>query len=222
MSNASLFMSFKNSVAKHYGDNPGKMLIHTGVIGWILSAAAQVVAIVINDKIPKEQKMFLIPQEMADAAVNIVSFYVVTQSFASVAAKLVKTGKWLSKPVRDFLEKGGYGAKLGKKGFDVKADGNLTDEIAKKYDKFEKGIDVIATTVGSILSCNIITPLIRNEIAADRQKKSISKMNANKNVQATIEAPNSTSSYSVRKPTLKEFQNLSYSNLYSANSSLKI
>ena len=148
MSNASLFMNFKNLIAKHYGDNPGRMLIHTGVIGWILSAAAQVMAIAINDKIPKEQKMFLIPQEMADAAVNIVSFYAVTQTFASVAGKLVKTGKWLPGSVRAFLEKSGLGAKLGKKGFNVKVDGNLTDELAKQYDKFNNGIDVIVTADG--------------------------------------------------------------------------
>ena len=81
MSKSSLFNGFKTLVAKHYGSNTGKMLIHTGVIGWILSSAAQVAAIVINDKIPKEQKMYLIPQEIADAAVNIVSFYAITQTF---------------------------------------------------------------------------------------------------------------------------------------------
>ena len=75
MSSTSLFKSVNDYVARHYGENPGKMLIHTGVIGWVLSSAAQVAAIVINDKIPNEQKMFLIPQEMSDAAVNIASFY---------------------------------------------------------------------------------------------------------------------------------------------------
>lgn len=218
MSNASLFMNFKNLIAKHYGDNPGRMLIHTGVIGWILSAAAQVMAIAINDKIPKEQKMFLIPQEMADAAVNIVSFYAVTQTFASVAGKLVKTGKWLPGSVRAFLEKNGLGAKLGKKGFNVKVDGNLTDELAKQYDKFNNGIDVIATTIGSILSCNIITPLVRNEIAADRQKKAISKMNA-KNPVKLVE--NNTNMMYIKKPSMKDFQTYS-SNIYSGSSSLKI
>ncbi len=218
MSNASLFMNFKNLIAKHYGDNPGRMLIHTGVIGWILSAAAQVMAIAINDKIPKEQKMFLIPQEMADAAVNIVSFYAVTQTFASVAGKLVKTGKWLPGSVRAFLEKSGLGAKLGKKGFNVKVDGNLTDELAKQYDKFNNGIDVIATTIGSILSCNIITPLVRNEIAADRQKKAISKMNA-KNPVKPVE--NNTNMMYIKKPSMKDFQTYS-SNIYSGSSSLKI
>ena len=75
----SLFMKAKDYIAGRYGDDIGKMLVHTGVIGWILSSAAQVVAIVINDKIPKEQKMFLIPQEIADAGVNIASFYLITQ-----------------------------------------------------------------------------------------------------------------------------------------------
>ena len=75
MSSASLFKGVNDYIARHYGENPGKMLIHTGVIGWVLSSAAQVAAIVINDKIPKEQKMFLVPQEMSDAAVNIASFY---------------------------------------------------------------------------------------------------------------------------------------------------
>jgi hypothetical protein len=54
---ANFLKPFVNWVAKHYGDNVGKMLIHTGVVGWILSSAAQVVAIVINDEIPKKQKI---------------------------------------------------------------------------------------------------------------------------------------------------------------------
>ena len=81
MSLGSLFNKFKTVVAQKYGKDPGKMLIHTGVIGWVFSSLAQVAAIVINDKIPKEQKMFLIPQEIADAGVNIASFYLITNCF---------------------------------------------------------------------------------------------------------------------------------------------
>ena len=62
-----------DAIASKYSDDIGKMLVHTGVIGWILSSAAQVTAIVINDKLSKEQKMYMVPQELADAAVNIVS-----------------------------------------------------------------------------------------------------------------------------------------------------
>ena len=54
MANTSMFRNILKKIAKAYGDKPGKMLVHTGVIGWILSSAAQVCAIVINDKIPKD------------------------------------------------------------------------------------------------------------------------------------------------------------------------
>ena len=99
MSKGSLFKAFKNYMAENYGHNHGKMLIHTGVVGWILSAAAQVVAIVTNDEISNKQKMYLIPQELADAAVNIASFYLVTQSFKSVTSKILNRGKLLRKPI---------------------------------------------------------------------------------------------------------------------------
>ena len=78
MPSSNLFSKFKTTLYKNYGENPGNMLVHTGVLGWILSSLAQVSAVVFNDQIPKEQKSFLIPQEIADAAVNIISFYVIT------------------------------------------------------------------------------------------------------------------------------------------------
>ena len=95
-----LFSDFKTVMYKNYGENPGKMLVHTGVLGWILSALAQISAVVFNDKISPEQKMFLIPQEIADAVINIVSFYTITSTFKIVAFKLVSTGKLTTKPIK--------------------------------------------------------------------------------------------------------------------------
>lgn len=220
MSNASLFMRAKDVIARKYGENPGKMLIHTGVIGWILSSAAQVAAIIINDKIPKEQKMFLVPQEMADAAVNIASFYIITQSFKSVASKLVKTGKWLPGVVRDALDKSDVADKVGKKGFDILKDGKLTTELADIYKKFDAGIDVIATTIGSILSCNIVTPIVRNEIAANRQKSGIARMNKDINMSSNVKLPTELNGY-LGRPSMQTFQAAKPS-VYTPSSSLKI
>lgn len=212
MNSGSLFNRIKDNIARKYGGNMGKMLIHTGVIGWVLSSAAQVAAIVINDKIPKEQKMFLIPQEMADACVNIASFYLITQSFTSVTSKLVSTGKWLPQSVRTFLNKSDLANKVGKKGFDVLKHGKLPEELITKYKKFENGMDFIGTTLGSVLSCNIVTPIIRNEIAARRQKSSIAKMNSS-NVQPVKKIP------FTQKTSMNEFQTLSQ---VKYSSSLKI
>lgn len=189
-----------NWVAKHYGDNVGKMLIHTGVVGWILSSAAQVSAIVINDKLSKKDKMYMIPQEIADAAVNILSFYLITQSFKSIGSKLVNTGRWLPASVRTFLTNNKI-SNVGKKNFDVITQGNLPNDVMQKFTNFRDGMDVICTTTGSILSCNIVTPIIRNEIAARRQKQSIA--NLENNSKDTL-YPNTKTS-TVKRPTMASF-----------------
>lgn len=172
-----LCSDFKNIMYKNYGENPGKMLVHTGVLGWILSSLAQVSAVVFNDKISSEQKTFLIPQEIADAAVNILSFYVITSSFKNLASKLVSTGKLTTKPIKDFLVKQGANTSehIGKLGFNIENMASFS-EIKNEYKPFKNGVDVVASTVGSIISCNIITPVLRNQYAAKKQKEAIAKM----------------------------------------------
>lgn len=214
----SMFKSFSNFVAKHYGDNPGKMLIHTGVIGWILSSAAQVVAIMINDKISKKDKLYMIPQEIADAGVNIVSFYLVTQSFKSLGSKLVNMGKLLPKSVRTFLVNNKI-PNVGKKGFDVLTHGKLKGDLVQKFTDFRDGIDVITTNLGAILSCNIITPLVRNEIAANRQQNSLSKIEKDK----AVNTNNPVAQVEVKKPVTPTFKGAYYPNTsFYSSSSLKI
>lgn len=216
MSSASLFKGVNDYIARHYGENPGKMLIHTGVIGWVLSSAAQVAAIVINDKIPKEQKMFLVPQEMSDAAVNIASFYLITQSFKSVAAKLVNTGKWAPKVLRDFLNNNKLADKVGKADFNVFKDVQLPKETQSQLNSFNDGVDLVATTVGSILSCNIVTPLLRNEIAAHGQKRGIQRMNDKITQPEASQKP----AFEKNMARMNDFQTMAY-NKYSS-SSLKV
>lgn len=172
---ANLFSQFKSVMYKNYGENPGKMLVHTGVLGWILSAMAQVSAVVFNDKISKEQKSFLIPQEMADAAINIISFYVITSSFKNLASKLVSTGKLSTVKIKNYIKSkvANPSEYIGKLSSNIEKD---FPEIKGDYKAFKNGVDVVASTVGSIISCNIVTPILRNEYAAKRQKEAIAKM----------------------------------------------
>lgn len=171
--------SILNKIYDTYACNKeaDKMLIHTGTIGWALSSAAQIFGIMINDKIPKEQKMFLIPQEFADACVNILAFYTVTQTLASFANKLVTTGKFIPVSVKKVLEKQGLADKIGKFGFDISKHAKLTGNPQKVFNGLKIGIGVIAMTLGSVISCNIITPLIRNKYASVRQKQNLAKLN---------------------------------------------
>ncbi len=178
MPSSNLFSKFKTTLYKNYGENPGNMLVHTGVLGWILSSLAQVSAVVFNDKIPKEQKSFLIPQEIADAAVNIISFYLITSSFKKLASKLVSTGKLTTKPIKEFLNKNKVTDKIGNYDFNIENLPNFKD-IKGEYKPFKNGIDVIASTIGSIISCNIITPVVRNQYASKKQKQALARMNVN-------------------------------------------
>ena len=174
---AELFSTLKTYIFKKYGENPGTMLVHTGALGWILSSMAQVTAVVVNDKISPEQKSFLIPQEIADAFINIVSFYVITSSFKNLASKLVSSGKLTTKSIKNFLEKEGVAEKLGKLNFNIEKLENFKD-IKGEYKPFKNGVDVLASTIGSIISCNYVTPVLRNRFAAHEQKYAIAKMNS--------------------------------------------
>ena len=80
--------SIVNWIATHFRKDASKMLIWTGVAGWTLSSLAQIGAILFNSKLSKEEKSFLIPQELADAAVNIGSFFLVTQVVKRSVSKM--------------------------------------------------------------------------------------------------------------------------------------
>lgn len=208
MAETSLFRTIINKIAKAYGHKPGKMLVHTGIIGWALSSLAQITAIAFNDKIKTEQKLFLIPQEIADAGINIASFYLITQGFKNVSNNLVKTGRWLPKSVKNMLECRGAASELGKANFDVYRSNLLSPSGLKVYYSFKNGMDVIGTTLGSIVSCNIVTPIIRNEIASDRQKRSLAVMN--KNTQMPAKQKMMPNNY-IKRPTISDFKLKAYS-----------
>lgn len=162
-------------VAKHFRKDASKMLIWTGVAGWALSSLAQVGAVLFNSKIPNEQKSFLVPQELADAAVNIGAFFLVTQATKKTVAKLFSTGKFAPKSVRAFLNKNKdvYGKKVGKLDFDL-------DEVLKSRKDSDFPVDeyytcknfgtTLATVGAGVVSSNVITPIIRNRMAAKMQK----------------------------------------------------
>ncbi len=184
---AKMWNGFKSYIYKNYGENPGSMLVHTGVIGWILSSLAQVYAVIFNDKISKEQKVFLIPQEIADAVVNIVSFYTLTSGVKYIGAKLVKTAKLRTAEISNFLKKGGHVLEKGQKrvegkvyagdwNFDITKLDNYNSEIASKFKPFKNGAEVIAGLTGSILSSNLVTPLVRNKYASAKQKQALDSM----------------------------------------------
>ena len=160
--------------------NPGSMLMHTGAIGWAASSAAQMTGIALNDKIDSNKKKFLLPQEFADAVFNIALYYVLTLSVTRYVAHLFESGKIRIKAVMDRIEREAYekrkilgnDARLGNI-FDGKT--SVANKLAKlttsrnRYLAHKNGACILATLVASVISCNILTPLLRNYYAARRQ-----------------------------------------------------
>lgn len=175
MTNPKTPLPLFDKIYETYHKDAGKMLRHTGTIAWILSSVAQLFGIAANDKIPKEQKMYMIPQEIADAVFNILSYYFVTLSFSKAAAHLAKTGKWIPKDLKNYLVKNGYKDKIGKLNFDI-SKVKLGHSQERSFDLFGNGLSLVATIIGTVISCNIITPIFRNCYAAKRQQSNLEKL----------------------------------------------
>lgn len=161
-------------VYQHFKRNTATMLVVTGTIGWGLSSLAQMGAIIFNPKISPEQKSFLVPQEFADAVVNISAFFLITRATQKVISKLVSTGKVVPAKVRAFLDKNKdlYGDKVGKLSLDLdKVLENEPKFPKESYYSYKNYITTMGTIGASILSSNIVTPVVRNYMASDMQKK---------------------------------------------------
>lgn len=168
------FQKNLNWIYENFKKDTSKMLIVTGTLGWALSSLAQSIAVLANPKISNEKKSFLLPQEFMDALVNVGGFFCFTMLTKKCIAKMAKTGKITTKTVRDFLDTNPeYKNKVGKLDFnldDVLKDRPELAKINESYESYKNFVTTMGTVGASVLSCNIITPLIRNITASNVQK----------------------------------------------------
>jgi len=161
-------------IGKTYSNDIGNLLITTGMLGFGLSSGAQIIGIAKNNKIEKKEKTYMINQEVGDALINILSLLAFGKLTKHIGTKLVSTGKILPKTVASALEKGGFGEKIGKAGFDVldtavmknPANANLLRDFANCKNMTES----FGAVGGSVLSGCLIAPILRNNYASYMQK----------------------------------------------------
>ena len=165
-------MPFLNWVATNFRKDPSKMLIITGVAGWTLSSIAQIGAILVNPKLSKEQKSFLVPQEFADAVANIGLFFLVTQVAKMSVSKMFATGKFQTASTKKFIDsnKELFAGKIGKLDFDIEKLLPDNSDVQRGYKITKSFSETVATVGGGIVSSNILTPIIRNNMASKMQK----------------------------------------------------
>ena len=181
MRKSTFFQRCLEWVCETFEEDTSKMLIATGTLGWILSSAAQLGAIAGNPKISSEKKSFLLPQEFMDACVNVAGFFAITMLTKIGIKKMATTGKIAPQSVRDFLNKNKvYKDKVGKIDFnldDVLAQNPANEPIYQAYKSHKNFVTTMGTIGASVLSCNIVTPLIRNKTASRVQKSYIDMKN---------------------------------------------
>jgi len=215
----------KNYIYNKFGPNPGGMLVVTGLIGWALSSAAQLFAIAFNDKLSKKDKLFLLPQEAADGFVNAMAFLTLSAGIKNIGKKLTSTAKLRTADLSKLLERDGHVlADVAKRvegkvyagdwNFDVTKLPNYKGELKDVYKPLNNGVEVISGLIGSILSCNLVTPLFRNYYAAHKQQELLSKNKPAKSQQVT-EIP-------MNKVSMVNFQKASYSRPQYYSGNLKI
>jgi len=155
----------------NHSQDIGSMLIATTILGWVASSTAQVLGIIKNDKYSKEQKNFMINQEIGDAMINIGTFFIITTPIKKLASKMVSTGKLLPKSLQRILIKNNDGPNLGKLDFKVIDRPYLSQDMKKTYNSFHNFMSTSSAVLGGIISSNIVTPILRNKYAAKRQHK---------------------------------------------------
>ena len=141
-------------------DNNANFLFVTAALGWALASLAQTVGLARNKELSKKDKKFLIPQEMADGAVNI-------GMYALVTTNLMKGAEKLAKPGRD-----------GKTLISLKNEaGDILSyaQNQKLYAKMGRNLKTGAAILGGVISTCILTPVIRNAFGAYIKKKADKK-----------------------------------------------
>jgi len=148
------FKGFKELMWKAFSGDKEKLLLHAPVAGWILMGFANIAGFMLNPEIKTKEKKFLIPQEMVDGSLNIALYYTITTGFKKMAKALIaKDSTTLAKGVKDV---------------------NIPGPAM--------GLVTLAGFAGTVIASNIITPIVRNVFAADRQNKYLDSLREPPNI----------------------------------------
>lgn len=194
MSLKNIFEKGKKFLYKQFSEGGGNMLIWMGALGWFTSVIAQITAINLNKKISKEEKGFLVKQEVADGIVNCGMYLGFTKLVQICVNWGLEKGKITSDTIKPLVEKAAKDKNidLAKHFSNSNISELLKDKVddLAKFKKFKNGVDILTNVIASVIACNIVTPLARNYIASKwtnntKTKKELNKPSVEQNTFAT-------------------------------------
>lgn len=140
-----MFNNLITKFAEFVIKKPAPFLRYTTAVVYLISTIAQSVGLKINKDIPAKEKNFLIVQEMLSGALELVTFMTIATGLENFGAKLVEKGIVVG------------------------------SEAAKGNPKFGQGMAMLFSLIGTVLAFNLVTPLLRNPLAALLQKHVLKK-----------------------------------------------
>lgn len=188
-------------IYKFFGKDSGNMLLATSILGFTLSAGAQIGAIVMNKRYSFSQKVFMVPQEIGELVMAATAIFVITKPMQKITAKMVKTGKIAPKELVKYMEDNNIISKRGKADFNL---GNEIKNIIKKvqssdefinsnnkesllsvhqktlgqYEACADSVSAITTTAAGLVTTGLVVPVVRNNFAAYWQKQGLNYYNS--------------------------------------------
>lgn len=184
-------------------NNKSDFLKKSGIAGIITTGVCQTAAVAVNKDVPTKEKKFMLPQEIADGAINLTIFWTLTALCIAGGRKMAKG--WTKENPSNIFGKTLKSLQESSSLKDIKAFKDY--DIEKIKDGYVNGLGTIIGMAGSIVANNFISPPIRNYAASLYQKDKI--VLANK--QPVLEK-SSIFNVSNQTPILKQEQTLTQHN----------
>lgn len=192
----------------------------SGIIGILTTAVCQTTAVVINKDVPKKEKKFMFAQELADGAINLSVFWLLTAVCVGKGRKLAESLHKMKTTSNISAEKEFF-PKILNSLKEKPAFKNFNDERLK--DGYINGLGTIIGLAGSVVANNFISPPLRNYVASKYQKRKISeisrkadlndKQTINKSEVNTVLTVEKTSSQNDMSKFLMQRKNMSLNQL---------
>lgn len=207
-----------------FESSSGNMILITTAVGVFLSTVAQSLAVIGNKNYSVSQKAFMIPQELTEGVISIGTLLVTSFVMKASAAKLVESGKIITKDLKSYLKNNNALQNIGNSKYSVSKTIDLIKEDVKNSNTYKKGNEeikkallephnkaimaheqtkdatsAIVTTAGSIISTAVFVPLIRNSVAAKFQPANIEIMDCVQKQQSKYHANSCILAYNSRR-----------------------
>ena len=189
---------YSEYIYKNFEKDSGSMLLITSAIAVSVSSLAQAAAALMNKKYTLSQKAFMVPQELTEGVISVLSLIMISLPVQVFAKKYARTGKIITKEMQPYMEKYDLMKRRGDIDFDFKKFVNKEIAKIKGSDKFKRSkapeqeemlkehLDIIqiydanqdatsaiSTAMAGVFTTSLVLPYIRNLSASYYQKLNI-------------------------------------------------